>query len=143
VDYFVFARKYAEDLPPFAIGRTAWDNWLVWHALDLGIPVLDLSERVMVVHQNHDYSHHKAGTEGVWKGEEARENLRLAGGRRRLSTMAEATHVLTVNGPEKKDGHTAQSAKRYAQGLRLDVRMGLLDWTRPVRSLLGWRKKDS
>lgn len=140
IDYFIFDREYAKNLPPFAIGRTCWDNWLIWKALDSGRPVLDLSKRVEVVHQNHDYSHHKGGTAGVWEGEEACENLRLAGGRRRLSTMLEATHFWGSHGPELKKGQTLARAKRYANGLRLDLRMGALDRTRPLRSVLGLRK---
>src|SRR5260221_3742301 len=124
VDYFVFDREYAKNLPPFAIGRTCWDNSLIWQALRSGRPVLDLSTRVMVVHQNHDYSHHNGGTAGVWNGEEAVENLRLAGGRRRLSTMLEATHFCGAKGPEVKEGQNLERAKRYARGLRLDLRMG-------------------
>jgi hypothetical protein len=143
VDYFVFDKKYTENLPPFAIGRTCWDNWLVWHALDSGRPVVDLSERVLAVHQNHDYAHHKAGAVGVWQGQEAQENLRIAGGRRRLSTMLEATHVFGANGPEPRKGHKARSARRYVDGLKLDLQMSLLEWTRPLRTAMGLRKKSS
>jgi hypothetical protein len=142
VDYFIFDREYAKNLPPFAIGRTCWDNSLIWRALDSGRPLLDLSQRVEVVHQNHDYSHHKGGTAGVWEGEEARENLRLAGGRRRLSTMLEATHFLGTDGPEKKKGQRAERVGRYARGLMVDLPMAALEWSRPIRHALGIRKKE-
>jgi len=141
VDYFIFDREYARNLPPFAIGRASWDNALIWRALDSGRPVLDLSQRVQVLHQNHDYSHHKGGTVGVWAGEEARENLRLAGGRRRLSTMLEATHICGTNGPELKKGQGVERARRYASGLMMDLRMSALEWSRPFRHALGIRKK--
>ena len=142
VDYFIFDREYAGSLPPFAIGRTCWDNSLIWRALNSGRPVLDLSNRVEVVHQNHDYSHHKGGTAGVWEGGEARENLRLAGGRRRLSTMLEATHFCGTDGPELKKGQRSERVRRYARGLKLDLRMGTLEWTRPLRDRFGLRKKE-
>jgi hypothetical protein len=142
VDYFIFDREYAENLPPFAIGRTCWDNSLIWRALNSGRPVLDLSNRVEVVHQNHDYSHHKGGTAGVWEGSEARENLRLAGGRRRLSTMLEATHFFGTDGPELKKGQRSERVRRYARGLKLDLRMGTLEWTRPLRDRFRLRKKE-
>jgi hypothetical protein len=115
---------------------------LIWLALDSGRPVLDLSRRVEVVHQNHDYSHHKGGTAGVWEGEEARENLRLAGGRRRLSTMLEATHFCGTDGPELKKGQRYRRAERYARGLKLDVQIGAMEWSRPIRNVFGMRKKE-
>ena len=95
VDYFVFDREYAKNLPPFAIGRTCWDNSLIWLALDSGRPVLDLSRRVEIVHQNHDYSHHKGGTAGVWEGEEAMEILEaydVTGSLRGAAALAGCDH---------------------------------------------------
>lgn len=83
-----------------------------------------------------------SGTAGVWEGEEARENLRLAGGRRRLSTMLEATHFFGQAGIEEKKGHRMRRVERFADGLARDVRMGLLEWTRPARRRLNLKKKE-
>jgi len=53
IDYFVFPRgSPLGDLPPFAVGRAGWDNWLISRALRLTIPVVDLTQAVMAVHQN-------------------------------------------------------------------------------------------
>ncbi|GHT02191.1 hypothetical protein AGMMS50276_31900 [Synergistales bacterium] len=57
MDYFVFPKGMYRDMPPFAIGRPALDNWMVSSAIFEGIPVVDLSNDVLIVHQNHDYSH--------------------------------------------------------------------------------------
>jgi hypothetical protein len=59
IDYFVFSKNVLPELPPFAIGRTAWDNWIIYTALATKHPVIDASQTIMAVHQNHDYSHAK------------------------------------------------------------------------------------
>jgi hypothetical protein len=42
-DYFAFTRgRYYKKIPPFVIGRVAWDNWLTWYVLDSGVPVVDI-----------------------------------------------------------------------------------------------------
>jgi hypothetical protein len=45
------------------IGRVFWDQWLVWKAGSMGAAVVDASEAVMAIHQNHDYGYHAAGGE--------------------------------------------------------------------------------
>jgi len=144
IDYFAFSRRlYGADMPPFVL-RVFWDNWLVWKALDAGKPVVDASRAVLAVHQNHDYSHHPQGKQGVWNGEEAGRNGQLAGGWRHLRTIADATEVLP---PEKlrRNGMRHWSAvKRYARQagrvLRNDVWhpiwFAMLNVTRPLRRAL-------
>lgn len=80
MDYFIFSKNLYADLPPFAIGRTFWDKWLVWKAITDKIPVIDCTHAIIAAHQNHDYSHAVHDKYGVWEGPEARENIRLAGG---------------------------------------------------------------
>lgn len=98
LDYFVFHRGLYRDMPPFAIGRTVWDNWLIYRARFLGTPVIDATEAIIVVHQNHDYSHHPAGESGVWKGLEAQQNRELAGEGKYAFSLYHATHILTPRG---------------------------------------------
>jgi len=52
IDFFAFPRGMYKDIPPFAIGRSAWDNWLVIWARNRYIPVIDSTELVYIVHQN-------------------------------------------------------------------------------------------
>ncbi|MCJ7514280.1 MAG: hypothetical protein MUO23_15105, partial [Anaerolineales bacterium] len=40
-DYFVFPRQCFADLPAFAIGRSGWDNWMIYHARRNRWPVVD------------------------------------------------------------------------------------------------------
>ncbi len=98
IDYFLCRRGFWEAIPPFAVGRAAWDNWLFYYARSRGAWLVDLTEQVMAVHQNHDYAHHPAGTQGVFKGPEAQRNRELAGGEGHLFYFNDATHCLTAQG---------------------------------------------
>lgn len=98
IDYFVFNRDLWGSLPPFAVGRFSWDNWMIYRARQLQVPVIDASAVVTAIHQNHDYSHAVNGFRGARFGPEARQNLALAGGQRHLFTIWDSTHVLTAEG---------------------------------------------
>ena len=98
-DYFVFPRdSNLWRLPPFAVGRPVWDNWLIYRARELGVPVVDITPVVTVVHQNHDYNHVPEGSGRTWEGPEADVNRELAGGWKNVFTLVEATHVMTPGG---------------------------------------------
>jgi len=93
LDYFVFPAGLYTDVPPFAIGRACFDNWLVWHARQ-GAIVVDATADVVAAHQRHDYAHVDGGKEEAYYGEEAARNLELSGGKSRLYTLHDASHVL-------------------------------------------------
>jgi hypothetical protein len=93
LDYFVFPAGLYPDVPPFAIGRACFDNWLVWRARRDAI-VVDATADVVAAHQRHDYAHVAGGKEEAYYGEEAARNLALAGGKSRLYTLHDASHVL-------------------------------------------------
>lgn len=117
IDYFIFRRGFWKDIPPFAIGRTAWDNWLIYYARSIRTPVIDASEIVAAVHQNHEYNHDPKGFEGIWKGPEAKKNLELAGDGSKF-TLDDATMRLTVQG-FKKPVLSANRFYRYIESLLL------------------------
>jgi hypothetical protein len=98
IDYFAFRPGTLGEIPPFAVGRPFWDNWLLFHARAAGLWLVDATPSVVVIHQNHDYGHvpnRVAGTR--WKGPEGHANKRLVGkshaGRAVLSLM-NATHLM-------------------------------------------------
>jgi hypothetical protein len=93
MDYFVFPADLYRDVPPFAIGRACFDNWLVWQARREG-PVVDATAAVVAVHQRHGYDHLAGGKDEAYYGEEAARNLELAGGKSRLYTLHDVSHVL-------------------------------------------------
>ncbi len=93
IDYFLFTPGLFDPIPPFAVGRTAWDNWLIYRARSRRAPVIDATRDVLAIHQDHDYSH-GGGFKAVWKGSEARGNFELAGGDAHIFTIWDASHVL-------------------------------------------------
>ncbi len=98
IDYFVFSCGLYRDILPFAIGRSGWDNWLVYQARLLKAPVIDATKVITAVHQNHDYSHIPSGETVVWKGPESIRNLELTGGGEHAFTLEHATWILTSEG---------------------------------------------
>ncbi|WP_054520439.1 hypothetical protein [Thermanaerothrix daxensis] len=96
-DYFIFPRECFQNLPPMAVGRAGWDNWMIYFARQQGWPVVDASRSIFIVHQNHDYRHLPGG-QPHYRLPETEENVRLGGGRRTIFTLLDATHVLCEEG---------------------------------------------
>ena len=152
IDYFVFSRDLYEAIPPFAIGRTAWDNWLIAHARKCSALVIDATEQVMAVHQNHDYGSFQS-KDALWTSEEARENRRLMG--RRYGTLDDAGHLLLSDGLHYAwtMGQIVRNPKRLlgrypVLRLLLTTAEILLERSRPVRTALGltraaWKARRS
>lgn len=78
LDYFVYTRDLYRNIPPFLVGRTWWDTYLMSNALVRTLNVFDATEVIFAIHQNHSYKHHRQLGYGVYKGEEAQYNRRLA-----------------------------------------------------------------
>lgn len=99
-DYFVFRRETDFGLPPFAVGRPGWDNWMIGRALALHLPLIDMTPSVLAVHQNHDYRHVVGGAgPATWEGPEATRNRELATGiDRYIHSPFNATHLLAPAG---------------------------------------------
>jgi hypothetical protein len=143
IDYFAFRRGLYAEMPALVIGRVWWDHWLVWKAREEGAAVVDASEVVTAIHQNHDYGYHPAGATGVWTDEQAQENYRLAGGRWHLLTMDDATHVLGASGERGNLRRLWAPYWRFARPKVAPAWFALLDWTRPARHALGLQGKRS
>jgi len=95
-DYFIFPNGVMGDLPDFAVGRPGWDNWFIYRARTLGIPVIDVTDANTIIHQNHDYSHVPHGNDSKSsEGPEADYNLNLVGGLDHVFTLQDATHLMT------------------------------------------------
>ena len=103
-EYFIFNRDLFKRVPDFAVGRGNWDNWMIHFAKRQAIPVINLSDTVRVIHQEHDYAHTGASRYRCYvSGEEARENLRLAGGRHLISGSTPSWR-LTSTGLVRENG---------------------------------------
>lgn len=93
IDYIVFPRGTFPDIPPFAVGRTAFDNWMLWRARRNKMPVVDVTAGVVAVHQNHATKWSE-----LTKSPEADANRRLAGRWPSSYTLRDATHRLDAAG---------------------------------------------
>jgi hypothetical protein len=116
IDYFVFRRGLAAGMPPFAIGRPAWDNWFIYHARRQSVPVVDATEVVAAIHQAHDYGHVPRATGDHWRGPESDRNIALAGGRERAYSLLDASHRLTARGFRRQG--RVQALRRRLDALR-------------------------
>ncbi|MFZ6026484.1 MAG: hypothetical protein ACOYYS_02100 [Chloroflexota bacterium] len=97
-DYFLFPRDSFGDIPDFAMGRSAWDNWMIYHHRSRKLPVVNGTMAINVIHQNHDYSH-LPGNKPPYQLPETMENIRLAGGRRRLLFLEDTDYQLAGGQP--------------------------------------------
>jgi hypothetical protein len=96
-DYFVFRKGQFADLPPFALGRAGWDNWMIYAARRLRLPVVDATGAITVIHQSHDYAHLPGG-QPHYRLPESQDNVRLAGGREMIFTLHDASWRLEPDG---------------------------------------------
>jgi hypothetical protein len=117
-DFFLFPAACYTEVPAFAIGRAGWDNWMIYKARRENWPVIDCTPSVMIVHQNHDYSHLPGG-QAHHTLPETDENIRLAGGEAAVRyTILDSTHRL-VNG---RLARPQMSYLRFMRGVELFLR---------------------
>jgi hypothetical protein len=101
IDYFIFKRGVYDGMPAFALGRSAWDNWLVWNALKRGASLIDGTEAIFAVHQRHNYSHIKFWDNARLQNPEMLRNLKLMGDWSKSCTIAHSRYVMTDSGIRK------------------------------------------
>lgn len=93
-DFFLFPKSCYPDIPNFTIGRAGWDNWMIYKARSEGWSVIDGTPSLMIVHQNHDYSHLPGG-KTHYDHPDTNINIRLAGGHAHIRyTILDSTHCL-------------------------------------------------
>ena len=118
-DFFLFPLSSYIDIPDFTIGRAGWDNWMIYKARREKWTVIDCTPSVMIVHQNHDYSHLPGG-KPHYEHPDTNENIRLAGGEANIRyTVLDATHQLTPGG---KLIRPKMSYLRFMRGVELFLR---------------------
>jgi hypothetical protein len=132
IDYFVFRRGSLREVPAFAIGRGVWDWGILGWAKKQGAKLVDMTPRVLAIHQNHDYGH---GRRELVGSEEWLTNVRLLGSVAGWRTLADADFVLTC------EGLTPACWWRRLGGRSLVLWRWVLVRTRPVRWRLGLRKQ--
>ncbi|TES93763.1 MAG: hypothetical protein E3J90_14045 [Promethearchaeota archaeon] len=78
IDYHVFKKGLWPNIPPFVIGRSSYDNWLVTQASKEKCIVIDSTKVIYAVHQQHEHRYLENGR-GILEGPEAEDNRKLAG----------------------------------------------------------------
>ena len=142
IDFFAFRGTFFRNMPPFAVGRPAWDNWFIWNALSKQIAVIDASKAMVAVHENHDYRHHPGGVKGVAEGAEAIRNRALAGSPSHLATIDSCTYEITPAGQLRLRGWRRRLAPiRFFWVRRVSPALyRAMDQTLSFRSLFGLRR---
>ena len=133
-DFFVFHKSMFNEMPPFAVGRGNWDNWVVHSANRNNTPVIDLSQCATIIHQNHDYAHmHNGGRKAAYvTGDEAKQNETLAGGKHIVSGCA-STYCLTPT----------HLKRRSMSGLNIPFWTDIPNFLRLLRNLFFGRNSKS
>ena len=85
-------------MPPFVVGHSYADGWLLYTARRRGLDLIDATRMVTAVHQSHDYSHIQRGSQGHIIDPQTKRNEELAGGPSRMLIIKDRTHVLTPSG---------------------------------------------
>jgi hypothetical protein len=92
-DYFVFPRHLFTAVPDLMVGRSGWDNWMMYHGTSQPWPAVDATADVLCIHQNHDYAHLPEG-QPHYNLEESLVNVRLAGGWRYMYELIDVNQRL-------------------------------------------------
>src|SRR6266540_2493397 len=117
-DFFLFPKFCYTDVPDFTIGRAGWDNWMIYKARKENWFVIDCTPSVMIVHQNHDYSHLPGG-KPHYEHPDTNENIRLAGGEANIRyTILDATRQLI----DSKLARPKMSYLLFMRGVELFLR---------------------
>ena len=127
IDYLVFSRELFGSVPPFAIGRTRYDNWLVWRAAQEGAEVIDCSRFLRVIHQAHDYGH-VGGARRAWEGPEAKQADQLLGHWSHYESIAHARYAFDEHGEIRPARGWRYSMARPRRAVSHALR-----FTRPLR----------
>jgi hypothetical protein len=136
IDYFVFPQGQYYELPPFAVGRPKWDNWLIYRTRFLHIPVIDATNVITVVHQNHGYEHVPQSVDGTYNGPEGNRNLDLAGGASHVFLLQDANRILTPQGLKRPKLTIARLRRQMNILLILHPRLRtVVEYIRPLMRL--------
>lgn len=117
-DFFLFPKNCYQDIPNFTIGRAGWDNWMIYKARKENWAVIDCTPALMIVHQNHDYSH-LPNAKPHYDHPETNINIQLAGGQANVRyTILDSTHQL-IDG---KLARPKMTSLRFTRALELILR---------------------
>ncbi len=124
MDLFVFPTGLLDHMPPFSIGwpGAKYDNWIIYTGRRHGIPIVDITDAITTVHQNHP----PGASTDPRKASEHWASLDLLGGYGCCYDIHDATHVMRPDGaiegkPWRLD-RTLKNLKRAVQRGRYHLR---------------------
>lgn len=105
IDYFIFKKGTYSEIPPFVIGRPCWDGWFVYQARQSKVPVIDASDKISAIHQNHPYRSNLIDKNGDWnwQDEEIARNSKLSNGL--IYDISNSTHLIKNNRIFRRTGY--------------------------------------
>jgi hypothetical protein len=127
MDVFVFPTGFFDHMPPFSVGwpGAKYDNWIIYAARQRGIPIIDVTDAMTTVHQNHP----PGGASDPRKAREHWVSMDLLGGYGCCYDILDATHVMDEQGRITRQPwqweRAAKSVKRVVQRGRYRVRRKL------------------
>lgn len=141
-DFFTFRKGMYPAFPPLILGRSYFDNAMLYETRRLGFPIVDATGVITAVHQNHFYTAAPGETTQSHAGVEAGENFRLAGGWNHLYWLSERTHTVTRFGIRRSVSgsfllyHRWKALQRFVRrsAVRLLAAMGLRETPYYARS---------
>ena len=86
---------------------------MIYHGVTQPWPIIETTETITGVHQNHDYSHLPEG-QRHYKLPESFENIRLAGGHKHIYTLYEVNKLYS-NGKIKRKKFTLRRFLRLLE----------------------------
>ncbi len=138
MDFFAFPCNLFQNIPPFAIGRAGWDNWMIYYAVHQPWPVIDVTPSLKVIHQNHDYSHLPDG-KPHYDLEESFQNVALSGGMKTLYDLLDV-NLTFKNEVIQRKGLTLPRSLRKLERLVIPEEKEGWRWSM-TRKLRKWRKR--
>ena len=100
IDYVVYPKEMVPMiLPPFPVNMPGWDPWFLYEHKRHGIPIVDLSPLVSVVHQNHETKKETLAKQRRWRMDsESMRTLSSIGGFENMMTLREADYIVDETG---------------------------------------------
>ena len=129
LDYVIYSRSITPPvLPPFPMNSFGWDPWFLYAHRRRGIPIVDVTQTIDIVHQNHQLPEEARQRLKAWgKDPQAMAELRAAGGFSSMMTLREADYVLTREGLQRPPRNRLLS--RLVTTFPYRKALGLKRWT--------------
>lgn len=102
IDFALYHKNLSSDFfAPFPMNLPGWDNYFLYRCKHASIDIIDATEILMLIHQNHNHRTHKGTKNNVWhKDIYAKQTLKTIGGFSHMLTLREADYVLLKQGLE-------------------------------------------